>query len=366
MLTSRHPSRARFADRPEDFAKLGVQPGHIAAFEDGMRTDGGPGSYEWWYFDCHLSDGSSLVIIFFTKPMMKPDERLAPFASFELNRPGQPQLRLQAHASPDAFSASRDRCDVRIAENTFRGNLHEYDIHFAHGEVTADIKLRGGVPAWRPTSGHLYFGEQDEHSFGWFPSVPQGKVFLDLNIGETKQHLEGVGYHDHNWGNVAMAKIINHWHWGRAKVGAYSIVASYIVSEKAYGNAELPLFMLAKDGKIVADDSRKVTFHIEDEHIDQKSRKPVANVTVYEYQDGPERYRVSYLRTETIANTHLIGPRGLKRLLAKLLHFRGAYLRFTGKVRLERFTNGRLVEDLSGPGIWELMYFGRVYRRSSL
>jgi hypothetical protein len=60
-----------------------------------------------------------------------------------------------------------------------------------------------------------------------------------------------------------MAKLINHWYWGRAQAGDYSIVASYIFAEKAYGNAELPIFMLAKGGKIIADDGRKVRFHLD-------------------------------------------------------------------------------------------------------
>jgi len=39
-------------------------------------------------------------------------------------------------------------------------------------------------------------------------------------------------------------------------------------------------------------------------------------------------------------------------------------LRFTGSVRLERFANIELVEDVSDPGIWEMMlrrsgHFGR-------
>jgi hypothetical protein len=80
-------SGARFADKPEDFAKLGIQPGRIEAFEDGMRTKGGPGGYEWWYFDSHLHDGSSLVIVFYTKPLLNPDGELAPFASLQLDRP---------------------------------------------------------------------------------------------------------------------------------------------------------------------------------------------------------------------------------------------------------------------------------------
>jgi hypothetical protein len=354
---------ARFADEPEDFAKLGIEPAHIEGFEDGMRTRGGPGGYEWWYFDSHLHDGSSLVIVFYTKPQLNPDGELAPFASLELTRPGRAPIRVEAHVSPDAFSASSDRCDVRIAENIFRGDLHDYEIHFSRDDVTVDVKLTGQVPSWRPTSGHMFFGEHDEHLFAWLVAVPQGEVLVDLNVHGKKEDLRGVGYHDHNWGDVSMAKLINHWYWGRAQAGDYSIVASYIFAEKAYGNAELPIFMLAKGGRIIADDARKVSFHLEDEHVDPKSGKPVANVVVYEYEDGPERYRVSYRRSETIVDEELIDTvSGFKRLLAELAQFDGAYLRFTGNVQLERFVNGKLVEDVSDPGIWEMMYFGHVYR----
>src|SRR6202790_4677460 len=174
------PSSARFADKPEDFAKLGIQPGRIEAFEDGMRTGGGPGGYEWWYFDAHLQDGSSLVIVFYTKPQLSPDGELAPFASLELARPGQAQILVEAHVSPDAFSARRDRCDVRIGENTFCGNLHEYDIHFSHDGVSGDIKLTGQVPSWRPTSGYMVFGEHDEHLFAWVAAVPEGEVSVEV------------------------------------------------------------------------------------------------------------------------------------------------------------------------------------------
>jgi hypothetical protein len=359
----RRETNARFADDPEDFAKLGIEPGHIEGFEDGMRTEGGPGGYEWWYFDSHLDDGSSLVIVFYTKPQLNPEGDLAPFASLELNRPGQPSISLEAHVSPDAFSASPDRCDVRIGGNTFRGNLHVYDIHFSHDDVTVDVKLTGQVPPWRPTSGHMFFGEHDEHLFAWLAAVPQGEVSAELNTRGKKEHLKGIGYHDHNWGDVSMAKLINHWYWGRAQAGDYSIVASYIFAEKAYGDAELPIFMLAKGGRIIADDASKVGFHLEDEHMDPKSGKPVANLVVYDYVDGPERYRVSYRRSETIVDEELIETvSGFKRLLAELARFDGAYLRFTGNVQLERFVNGEVVENVSDPGIWEMMYFGHVYR----
>jgi len=52
----------------------------------------------------------------------------------------------------------------------------------------------------------------------------------------------------------------------------------------------------------------------------------------------------------------------LARSTANMNRIIGAYLRFTGNVQLERFINGELVENVSDPGIWEMMYFGHVYR----
>jgi hypothetical protein len=62
--------------------------------------------------------------------------------------------------------------------------------------------------------------------------------------------------------------------------------------------------MLAKGGKIIADDARKVRFHLEDEQMDPNSGKPVANVVVYESEDGPERYRVSYRSRKRLSMTN--------------------------------------------------------------
>ena len=75
-----------------------------------------------------------------------------------------------------------------------------------------------------------------------------------------------------------MTKLINHWYWGRAQAGAYSIVASYITARANYGNTEIPIFMLAKDGAVVADDPGKVRFSLEGEQVDEHSGKPFAQV----------------------------------------------------------------------------------------
>ena len=226
--------------------------------------------------------------------------------------------------------------------------------------------MRCGVPTSLSTcpangAGRVYFGANDEHYFAWLASVPQGAVSVQLNNGGRTERLTGIGYHDHNWGDVAMPRLMNHWYWGRAQAGPYSIIASYSTAGHNYGDAEIPTFLLTRGETVVAEDPGKVSFHLEDVHIDQHSGKPVGNVVVYDYADGQDRYRVSFHRAETIMDRKLIDEiSGLKHVLARLKGFDGAYLRFTGTVQLEHFVNGDKVEDVSDHGIWELMYFGRT------
>jgi hypothetical protein len=354
---------ARLADRDEDYARLGLQRGHVALWEDGLRTSGGPGSYEWWYFDSHLEDGTSLVVTFYTKWILQPKGPEAPMIIVNLDRPGKPTQQITVHATPEQFSASTERCDVRIKDCYFRGDLHTYQIKVADEDLTIEAELIGQVPSWRPATGHTYFGAQDEHLFAWMPAVPQGSVTVTLTEkGSAPQTLRGIGYHDHNWGDVVMSKLLNHWYWGRAQAGPYSVIAAYLYATKEYGRAELPQILIAKDGQVVADRASQVRLVLEDVATDAKSQKPVANRVIYDYtQDERVHYRVIFQRSQTILDYPLADTvTGFKHVLARIARVDGAYLRFSGSVTVERYDGGQLVEQASDPGIWELMYLGHV------
>ncbi len=354
---------ARVANRDEDFARLGIQRGPVQPWEDGMRTTGGRGSYEWWYFDSHLEDGSSLVVTFYTKWLLNPKAKEAPMIQVDLDRPGRPARQLFVHATPPEFSASKEGCDVRMKGCYFRGDLHTYQIKVVADDVTVEAELVGQVPSWRQATGVTYFGAHDEHTFAWLPSVPQGKVTVTIaEKGAPPQTLHGIGYHDHNWGDVAMSKLLNHWYWGRAQAGPYSVIAAYLYAEKEYGRTELPQIVIARDGQIVADDASKVRLVLEDVFTDAHSDKPVANRVIYDYaQDARTRYRVIFQRSQTLLDQKFADTvTGIKHALAVLARVDGAYLRFSGTVTVEKYENGTLVETASDPGIWELMYLGHV------
>jgi predicted secreted hydrolase len=354
-------SPAFLAKSEADYARLGLKKEQIEPWEDGMRTHGGKGTYEWWYFDAHLNDGSKLVIVFYTKFYTQINKPLKPLVTINHDRADGKTIERMFHAKAGDFSASTEQCDVKIGRNYFRGNLQKYEIHVEIEDLVADITLTRTAPSWRPATGHLYFGEQGEHLFAWLPSVPQGQAEVSIRVGGQSQQFRGVGYHDHNWGNISMLKLMNNWYWARGAIGDYTVIASYITTEKKYGYKTFPVFMLAKNGKIVADDDSKVHFEISDIYKDAKTRKPVANKVSYTYQAGGQRYVLTFKRERDILRTMLAEMAGkVQAIVARLIGFDGAYLRFVGDLKLARYEGDSLVETQHEEAIWELMYFGRV------
>jgi hypothetical protein len=117
--------------------------------------------------------------------------------------------------SPEMFNASKSTCDVSIGTNRFVGDLNRYHVTATIEEISVDIELTGQVRAWRPKSGHLYFGaEGSAKLFAWLPSVPNGLATVRYRIGDEEHRASGSGYHDHNWGDVPMQTLIHNWYCG--------------------------------------------------------------------------------------------------------------------------------------------------------
>src|ERR1700728_3498804 len=135
-----------------DYERLELSRDTIAPWEDGARTDGGRGTFEWWYFDAHLDDGTALVVVFQTKDFTDPQKPLTPLVRINLDL-------ADGRSPPSLLPAAID-------------------------EVSVDVTLTGQVPSWRPGTGRVYFGADQSHEFAWLPAVPQGTVEVRYRIGD--------------------------------------------------------------------------------------------------------------------------------------------------------------------------------------
>ncbi len=359
-------SKVRKSIHPDDdfhYEKMGLRRDHVELWEDGARVDGSKGTYEWWYYDSHYPDGTILVLFFFSKMPISVDGPIKPIATMELTLPDGQKFSEEVYATIEESHYAKEQCDVKIGACWCKGNLKHYDAVFQGKTMSARLSLDGTIRAWRSQTGSIFFGDQEEYYFAWLPAIPEGKAVADVTYdGGKTLHLEGSGYHDHNWGNISMMKLMHHWYWGRAKVGDYKVISSWITGEKKYGYKEFDVFMLAKGGEILGDNSNHtLRFKLEDRYIDAHTGKPVYNKVVYEYTtEAGEEYRILYHRHGDINKTRFVDvlPKPLG-FMAKLIGFDGGYLRFEGTATIEKLKDGEVVESVSDPAVWELMYFGK-------
>ena len=182
------------------------------------------------------------------------------------------------------------------------------------------------MPPWRPETGHAFFGVQEEHYIGWLPVVSRGAVDAVLTVDGRTERRCGTGYHDHNWGNIAPRKVLDHWYWARARVGDYTVVTLMFASHHKYDNAPLPAVMVAKDGAILASavGAERVDFSSSNVVNHAETGVPVARRLEYEIAHGDSKFRVKFDHRRDVF----------------MLDFgtAGAYLRFTGDVNIEHHT----------------------------
>ena len=352
------------AESDEHFRKLGLARGVVSQWEDGLRTDGGKGTYEWWYADFSFPDGTKLVLTYYTKMPVLVNTGMKPTATMELTTPDGRRLEETVAADANEAFYSKERCCVRIGGCSIEGDLKDYKLVFGGKELFAEVKLSGTIPSFRPQTGTMYFGDDDEHEFSWLAAVPEGEAEAFISYEGKSFQLKGSGYHDHNWGNPSMFELIHHWYWGRAKIGDYKVIASWITAEEEYGFNEFKIFMLARGSEILGDNSNHtLRFVPSDEYVDPHTGKPVFGKVVYEYEapDG-DFYRVTFDRKEDINSAFFYEalPKPLWPF-ARLVGFKNSYQRFQGSATVEHLVDGKIVDSATEESaFWELMYFGRA------
>ena len=122
------------------------------------------------------------------------------------------------------------------------------------------------MPSWRPGTGHAFFDERALLRVAALRAAGHGRGHRDdrrCDAPGDRRRLPRP-----QLGQRALPGLVHDWYWGRARIGDYTVIASFITATDRYGGAALPVFMLARGGAIVADDAARVRFSADEVFTD--------------------------------------------------------------------------------------------------
>ena len=322
----------RLLDAPEDYQRLGLSSAEVEMWEDGRRTSGRRGEFEWWYLDAHLDDGSVLVL---SAGEGMGVERGKAYHSLSITPPGG-ETRTQLVLVPEReLQASSERADVHMPGFHFAGDLDTYTLTIQPTEADGlgcDLRLVRVAPSWRPGTGYMSDGKR---FFAWLPAVPAGQIVGSVTIdGQTRQ-VQGSGYHDHNWGNVPMYKLVTDWWWARGEVGGRWIIFADVRFAGEDVGGHTPLLYLADDQRLLVSAWGDDTLTIEERpaapHPDPAHQRPIPSGVEVTCGD----FRAAFGSRHLIESADLldVAP-GLFGKLARRMGWSPWYTRFEAQVSL--------------------------------
>lgn len=328
--------------------------------DDGLHIDMNErGMYEWWYFDAHLDNGYTLVVFFHAS---NPNPGLEGKTGIEivLLRPDGVRVQKFIPYNKSEFSASRDRPEVTIGENTLRvqqrdGELPVYEIKVKEQDLGCHLTYRAEVNGWKPGTGLSHFGHLGY--FGWVIPFARASVEGKITDGEKTFQVKGIGYHDHNWLNFRFATIIEYWMWGRIYSENLTVSYAFIQCNEKVNRHTVKVLMLA-DGENVVLSTGEFDFLMDDFEYNPKAKYQFPTQIIIH---APGELKATLKMKRILeAQDMLVNFSPVLRFLAKnILHIQPGYFRLLSEFELEVMRGGKPTKE-TGETLHEIVLFKSV------
>jgi len=242
---SRYP-RAAYRQLFPDGKERGFAPFDPA--EDGDHYCPDPNFFEWWYFDAAFEDGSYLVAILHSSLYNAIDHK--PTLDLRYYSPGSFPVVAIGRFDRTVYRAASDRCWVKIGDCLAIDEGDRYRLSLRQESLAAELTFWPQLPGWKAGTGHLFADPVSGHHFDWVVPLPRARVEGTLTVAGQQRAVVGIGYHDHNWGNLYLPAAFSRWTWGRVLAGDWTLIFGDIVG-RGTSPAHVTPFMLARNDEIL-------------------------------------------------------------------------------------------------------------------
>ena len=199
------------------------------SFDGPMVGAANGSSFDWWYFDAVSQDGTTGATIIFLRTII--------FGVSDSVDAVQVTLRSDDIGLDDTFSANSSSVSTSgfgasgswEDVGSFEGSpsLSDYTVEINTDSIQGKMSLRSIAPAHYPdgnppdTDASVLVAP----ALYWTNAIPGAMADCDFTVmGKRLQIVNGVGYHDKNWGGLNLIETVTSWYWGHATVGPYTLV----------------------------------------------------------------------------------------------------------------------------------------------
>jgi hypothetical protein len=190
--------------------------------EDGAHQLPGKKFFEWWYFDAHFNNDHHLVIALHPR-IFSVSSRPA-VLTVHLYGPDKRKTIEVASFRPSEVESTVGQCNVRLGGSRAWNERGHFKVYVEQGSIRADLEYQRKIEGVRTGTGVLFTDFMGEQSFHWIIPIPRASVSGYLWIDDRCVAVTGVGYHDHNWGNLDLHRVIRRWSWGQVIADRHTVI----------------------------------------------------------------------------------------------------------------------------------------------
>lgn len=300
------------------------------------------GNTEWWYFDARLDNGYVVVGFFRAK-----HERTGKTGvEIVIYKPDGEKIQKIFDYDHSDLIVLDDRADVKIGNNFLKVDysnekLPTYEVFLDEDDIGFHLKYKAKVHGWMPGKGYTQFGKLGH--FGWCVALPRADVEGTIKVNNEQISVKGIGYHDHNWLNFNMVRVVDYWYWGRLYSDTFTLIFAYIKCNKKMDNYPIKVLMLAKDENIILSTGEYELIQ-ENFQYHEKVENYYPKSLIFKISD---QQQISLEVQDIIDGDNLLFELSpVLRFVAKyLLRLKPGYFRFNTKYNIDILYNGTVFKE---------------------
>ncbi|MFH2138169.1 MAG: lipocalin-like domain-containing protein [Candidatus Omnitrophota bacterium] len=220
---------------------------------DGSHIENPSKFFEWWYFDFDLKDGRN-VYIEWQSPVFSLRNNLCLliiriYENFNKNNHDQGQSTVRVlRYSRAKITQDKNFCKIIFPGGRIEENNGDYKIFVKEKDITVDVTLKRQLPFFCNNSECIYKNKTNNEWFNWIVPLPRAQAKGKIEIDRRTINIEGIAYHDHNWGNLNIAREFKGWVWTRVFFKDFTFIFSEIEIKGKKEKLRI-LCLLDKSGK---------------------------------------------------------------------------------------------------------------------